>query len=155
PDTSKRTTGSAIYSLRVADFGLWRVLPVESFRGGQFPAPELLDGRYSLETMREHAWVASRPSALGLINPMVLAACDQYSLAATSLALRTGQASFDESDSSDAPLQVNDRENQLGLLPGAEASVLRRALNDKPAERYRTCLDFVHELKKATQDAQE
>jgi serine/threonine protein kinase len=77
---------------------------------------------------------------------------DQYSLAMTYVELRTGELPF-EMPASSVELATSrssgDDKIDLTLLPAAERKVLTRALSYQPDARYRTCVEFVDQLRQA------
>jgi serine/threonine protein kinase len=115
--------------VKVADFGLvFRLDGLQSTRterrGGVTPthaSPELLQGRVS-----QH--------------------CDQYSLAIVYQELLTGSLPFRSQNARQLLMQHLTAAPDLSPLPAEERPVVGRALAKDPAQRYRSCLEFVSAL---------
>jgi serine/threonine protein kinase len=114
---------------KLADFGLARAQERPdmsvSFAGTPvYMAPEVWGGKY---------------------NPQ----SDLYSLAITYAEVRLGRRPVDGKDFIE--LMSNQRESPPDLkgLPAAEQAVLEKALSKQASKRYRTCKEFVAELRKA------
>lgn len=121
--------------VKVADFGLVNAVrerpggalipPQPRFVGTgltpQYAAPELLQGT---------------------ISPQ----CDQYSLAIVYQELLTGTLPFRGKNVRQLLYQTLQGEPDLSPLPENERVIVRRALARNPAERFRSCLDFVRSL---------
>lgn len=76
--------------------------------------------------------------------------CDQYSLAITYFELRTGRLPFDETMSAYDVQEIHVRGKlDLGLLPHAEAEVIRKATSLNPADRWPDCKRMVQALRAA------
>jgi serine/threonine protein kinase len=117
--------------IKVADFGLAKDMgdkAAATITGGVTPvyaAPETFDG-----------WL-SRYS-------------DQYSLAIVYQEILTGQRPFTGSTMRQLVLQHLQASPDLTSLPIADRTVVGRALNKNPDERFPTCVEFVKALRAAT-----
>lgn len=119
---------------KVADFGLATLLQsqkmLSSATGSGTPAymaPEVWSGKISRNT-------------------------DQYSLAATYAEQRLGRWAISGQDM--MSLMVAHVEGKVDLtgLPDAEQTVIRKALSRDPAQRYESCLAFVHTVEESLGD---
>ncbi|HEY5315750.1 MAG TPA: serine/threonine-protein kinase, partial [Pirellulales bacterium] len=72
---------------------------------------------------------------------------DQYSLAIVYQELLTGSLPFQGKNARQLLLQHTKQEPDLSALPEGDRAVVARALSKVPAERFRTCLDFVRALR--------
>ena len=118
---------------KVADFGLVKDLQgmMASVTGGVTPvyaAPETFDG-----------WI-SRFS-------------DQYSLAIVYQELLTGQRPFVGANVRQLIMQHIQGTPNLESLPQGDREIVGRALAKNPDDRYPSCIQFVHALRKAGQEA--
>jgi eukaryotic-like serine/threonine-protein kinase len=116
--------------VKVGDFGLAQEVhgPRAALKGGMTPAyaaPETID-----------RW-ASRQS-------------DQYSLAIVFVEMLTGRRPFDGTTARQLVVQHLTGTPDLSALSPADGPVVARALAKTPADRFRTCTEFVQALRTAT-----
>jgi serine/threonine protein kinase len=78
-------------------------------------------------------------------------ASDQYALACTYIELRCGMRPFMQMTTEELQRAHRDGEPDLSLLHENEQVILARALAKDPRSRFRTCQDFVRELRSAVE----
>jgi serine/threonine protein kinase len=118
--------------VKVADFGLARVL-----QEGQ--------RLVSCSSSGTPVYLAPEVYWAGKVG----ANSDQYSLAATYVELRLGHPLFRSTNPYQLQQDKLKRSPDLVPLLQPEQMVLRRALDKDPDQRFRSCLEFVHELSRS------
>ncbi len=124
--------------VKVADFGLVRVLPADR----SFSMTE--NGVGTPPYMAPEVWNRQ----IGRVSKY----SDQYSLAAAYAELRLDRLLF---GGNIAEIMIGhlSRQPDLQPLPDAEQQVLRRALAKEPKERFASCMEFCQALEKAVSEA--
>lgn len=124
-------------AVQVCDFGLARAqgevrATSNTMASIAYAAPEMVSGR-------------CEPSP----------ATDQYSLALSYVELRTGRLPYPELAAAAIIRAKLDGAIDLSALPDAEAKVVAKALAVDPTSRWRTCVEFVREIRNAAKTADE
>jgi len=120
-------------AVQVCDFGLARAqgevrATSNTMASIAYAAPEMVSGR-------------CEPSP----------STDQYSLALSYVELRTGRLPYPELAAAAIIKSKLDGTIDLSGLPDPEAKVVAKALSVDPAKRWRTCTEFVREIRDALQ----
>ncbi|MEX0714476.1 MAG: serine/threonine-protein kinase [Pirellulales bacterium] len=117
---------------QVCDFGLARMLG---------------DVRKTATAAGTIAYVA--PECLTKNEPS--SATDQYSLAVTYVELKTGKLPYDSEIYTEVVNAIVEGKLDLSMLSEAERSVIERATAVDPAERYRSTVDMIGDLRRAVE----
>ncbi|HKB40163.1 MAG TPA: protein kinase, partial [Gemmataceae bacterium] len=128
--------------VKVADFGL-----VQSFGDAEPTATGEL-GKSAKDGMHLSA-VTPLYAAPELFRSAISPHCDQYSLAIVFHELLTGELPFNGKNVRQLMFQHTMEKPGLEALPAADRAAVARALSKDPAQRFRSCTEFVRALASA------